>query len=66
LNADKNGTIVSQTSVRTTYEQIVKDIEADDSVSPEAKKAILSKVLNGRWFSEELDKHFGTPSLWPE
>jgi para-nitrobenzyl esterase len=66
LNADKNGAVVSQTSVRTTYEQIIKEIEADNSVSSEAKKTILSKVLNGRWFSEELDKHFGTPSLWPE
>jgi para-nitrobenzyl esterase len=44
----------------------VKEIEADNSISPEAKKTILSKVLNGRWFSEGLDKHFGTASLWPE
>ncbi|MDR2174856.1 MAG: carboxylesterase family protein [Synergistaceae bacterium] len=66
LNADKNGTIVRQTSARTTYEQILKEIETDDSVSPEAKKTILSKVLNGRWFSEGLDSHFGTPSLWPK
>jgi para-nitrobenzyl esterase len=66
LNADKKGVLVGQTSVRTTYEQILKEIEADNSISSEAKKAILSKVLNGRWFSEGLDRRFGTASLWPE
>ena len=66
LDADRHGVIVSQTYRRVTYDQILKDLEADESVSPEAKKAITSTVLNGRWFSEGLDKHFNHPSLWPE
>jgi para-nitrobenzyl esterase len=66
LDADRHGVIVSQTFSRVAYDQILKDLEVDESVSPEVKKAITSTVLNGRWFSEGLDKHFNNPSLWPE
>ncbi|MDR3231515.1 MAG: carboxylesterase family protein [Synergistaceae bacterium] len=64
LNADKSRTIITQSFRRTTYEELLHDLEADDSVSPDARKEIISKVLNGRWFSDGLDKHFGNTSLW--
>jgi para-nitrobenzyl esterase len=42
----------------------IKEIEKDTSISPEAKQKIISEVLNGRWFSGELDEYYGNKSLW--
>lgn len=45
---------------------VIEEIENDTSISSEAKKKIVSEVLNGRWFSAELDEYYGNKSLWVE
>lgn len=45
-------------------DEVIAEIEADDTIPADRKEYLLQNVLNGRWFSDELDEHFGTPSLW--
>ena len=40
------------------YDDVVALIEQDNTVTPEEKQQIITQVLNGRWFSEPLDKQF--------
>lgn len=49
--------------VSTTNEAIIEAIE-DDQLNDTNKKAIISTIMNGRWFSNDLDQHFNTPGLW--
>ena len=44
--------------------EIIDEIEADDSVPEDLKATVIATIMNGRWFSDDLDAHFGTPSLW--
>lgn len=41
-----------------TYDSVLEAIEADDTITPEQKQALLAEVLNGRWFSAGLDAKF--------
>ncbi len=50
---------IKMTYTRTNYSDILAEIEKDNSIPAQAKKEIIRKVLNGRWFSKGLDKHFG-------
>ncbi len=61
LDADKDKALIHQSYERVVYADILKEIEADQSVSPEVKSEIVHKVLNGRWWSSGLDQHFGNP-----
>lgn len=64
LDADKNKANISMSDERIKYEDVLKQMEADTTVSKEVKDQLIKEVLNGRWFSGELDKHFGNASLW--
>jgi len=64
LDADREKVIARQSGKRITYAEILKGIREDNSVSPEAKKNIVTTVLNGRWFSEGLDKKYKNKNLW--
>lgn len=55
---------VGMKDTSTTYAEIIRQMEKDSSVSPEVKQLVISNVMNGRWFSDALDSHFGNPSLW--
>jgi para-nitrobenzyl esterase len=52
--------------VSTDKLDVINEIEKDTSISSEAKKKIVSEVLNGRWFSAELDEFYGNKILWVE
>ncbi|MCW2254599.1 carboxylesterase type B [Providencia alcalifaciens] len=62
IDANKAKSIVYMSNKSYQYDDVITAIEKDNSVTPEEKKELLSQVLNGRWFSEPLDKHFGTAS----
>lgn len=66
LDADEEaGTSTAEMkNVYKTNEEIIAEIEADDTLDEEVKSSVISTVLNGRWFSDDLDEHFKTPSLW--
>jgi len=41
-------------------------MDQDNSVSDEIKAKMIKNVLDGRWFSRELDEHYGNKSLWSD
>ncbi len=47
-----------------SYEEVLKQMDADKTISEEAKAKIISEVLNGRWFSGPLDEYYGNKDLW--
>lgn len=59
LDADASKSVVEMKDVSTTYEDIIAKMDADQTVSNEIKAEIIKNVLNGRWFSDTLDKHYG-------
>jgi para-nitrobenzyl esterase len=64
LNADKEKAIITMSSERIKYEDVLKEMEADTSVSKEVKDNLIENVINGRWFSGGLDKYFGNLNPW--
>jgi para-nitrobenzyl esterase len=64
LNADKEKAIITMSFERIKYGDVLKEIEADTSVSKEVKDRLIENVLNGRWFSGKFDKYFGNLDLW--
>lgn len=49
---------------RVSYAGILAELENDKSISEEAKNKIITEVLNGRWFSSEIDKKYKNINLW--
>lgn len=66
MDADKDKANIYMSDATISYDDVLKQIEEDTTVSAESKKAIIETVLNGRWFSAGLDEHFGNKSLWVE
>ncbi len=53
-----DGVLVEMVNERISSAQVLQDIEEDLSITDEAKAYLLANVLNGRWFSSELDSYF--------
>ena len=51
-------------NVSTTYADIIKAMEEDDTLSEELKMRVIHTAISGRWFSEAQDEYFGVPSFW--
>jgi len=64
FDADKDKAIIKMSHERISYREVLKEIETDQTITPEAKDKIIKEVLNGRWFSGQLDQQFANPSLW--
>ncbi|MCF0259646.1 MAG: carboxylesterase/lipase family protein [Erysipelotrichaceae bacterium] len=64
LDAKDGKSVSEMKDVRKSNAEIIQDIEADKTVPEDEKKQIVQNIMNGRWFSADLDKHFSTPSLW--
>ena len=41
-----------------TYEDILKKMAADKSLTTKQKNYVIKHVLNGRWFSHDLDQRY--------
>ncbi|MCD8147351.1 MAG: carboxylesterase family protein [Clostridiales bacterium] len=61
---DTGEAIVEMQNVFKTNADIIAEIEADDTLDEEIKATIISTIMNGRWFSDDLDEYYNTPSLW--
>ena len=48
----------------TTYEEIMDEMDQDNSLAPEIKTGVIENVMNGRWFSDALDQRYKTRDLW--
>lgn len=56
LDADKENVIATVEKKSYTYEDVLREMEQDTSISSEEKQVLIKQVLNGRWFSERLDQ----------
>ena len=66
FDGDETNAVIAQKDVSTTYEDILKAMEADASVSREIKDKMVKHVLDGRWFSSALDEKYKNESLWAD
>lgn len=64
FDADSSKALLSCRNETLTYESILEKIDADISLSEELKSLVLANILNGRWFSEQLDEYYHHESLW--
>ena len=55
---------VSMANRRISYDDVLAQMDADTTITPEQKQAIISQSMNGRWFSAKLDAHYNNASLW--
>lgn len=63
FDAKDNHGIMDIKNTYTDNQTIIESIEKDP-LDETIKKTIIQTILNGRWFSDDLDEHFNTPSLW--
>lgn len=58
FDADGKQAKVYRRSNDTSYEGILKELEADNSLNADSKNYIIKNILNGRWFSGGLDAKY--------
>ncbi|WP_143452687.1 carboxylesterase family protein [Konateibacter massiliensis] len=66
LDADKEKAKIEMQDRTISYDDVISQMEQNNTISEEAKTTIIQQVLNGRWFSGKLDEHFDNVSLWAE
>lgn len=64
LDADKETATAEMGKKTFDYGQVLDAMKEDTSITEAQKKDLLSKVMNGRWFSYELDKTYGNLSAF--
>ena len=64
LDANRQHARISSINSRVSYAGILAEMANDKSINEQSKNYIIHNVLNGRWFSDELDAQYGNPSLW--
>ena len=65
-DANRQHARISSINSRVSYAGILAEMANDKSINEQSKNYIIHNVLNGRWFSDELDAQYGNPSLWPK
>lgn len=61
----KDGQAVVESSDKyKTNTDIINEMIADTSVSENVKSVIISQILNGRWFSGDIDTYFNNNNGW--
>lgn len=67
FDADEATGTASVVLARDTYrspEELLAAMDADDTLAPETKRGVIAHVLNGRWFSDAIDRHYENANLW--
>ncbi len=64
VNANDESAWAEMSMEHTSYEAILKLMDADETLPAEQKTQMIQKVLNGRWFSAALDEHYNNENLW--
>ena len=64
LDANADSAEITMSDERSQYDDILKAMDADTSISPDAKTHLIETVLNGRWFSHGLDVYYGNTNPW--
>ncbi|MFM2483329.1 carboxylesterase family protein [Celerinatantimonas sp. YJH-8] len=65
LDANQRQAISYMSMKNYDMAMLIEQIKNDHRLPEETKMQLLHQVLNGRWFSDELDQAFQSPSLWP-
>lgn len=65
-DANRQHARISSINSRVSYAGILAEMANDKSINEQSKNYIIHNVLNGRWFSDELDAQYGNSSLWPK
>lgn len=60
LDAKDDRAVCEVENVYKEPSQIIEELKTDTSISDEAKTTVVTRVMNGRWFSTLLDQTFGT------
>lgn len=60
LDAANSKAVVEVKDVFKTPDQVIEEMNADTTVSEDARKRVETEVMNGRWFSTKLDETTGT------
>lgn len=63
-DANRQHARISSINSRVSYAGILAEMANDKSINEQSKNYIIHNVLNGRWFSDELDAQYGNSSLW--
>lgn len=58
LDADNEKPILTMSSDCVVEEEVFQQIEADQTLSPDRKAYLMEHVLNGRFFSQNLDRYW--------
>lgn len=66
MDASKEQAVFEMVKKSFTYEDVLKQIQEDQTIGQEQKEALLSQVLNGRWFSYGLDQAYGNLSTFDQ
>ena len=64
LDADASAAYPEVKDTSTTDSAILAAMDADTTLSPTLKSAVIQNVLNGRWFSGPVDEYYQNGSLW--
>ena len=64
LDADASTAYPEVRDVSVSEAALLAQMDADDTLPADLKTAVIQNVLNGRWFSEPIDRHYGNASLW--
>jgi para-nitrobenzyl esterase len=52
--------------VYKTNADIIAEMDADTTLPNDVKEGVIQNILNGRWFSADLDAHYGNADLWAD
>ncbi|HAV1831864.1 TPA: carboxylesterase family protein [Enterobacter hormaechei subsp. steigerwaltii] len=57
MDANKQKALIYMSNKSYTSADILREMEKDPTLTPAEKRDVMTKVLNGRWFSAPLDAH---------
>lgn len=66
FDANHDQAIITADHSSFDRETFYAEVDADTTISEESKHYIIHNVLNARWFSSPLEKHYGVASSWPQ
>lgn len=64
LDADASTAYPAVKDVSVSDAALLAAMDADTTLPADLKTAVIRNVLNGRWFSDPIDQHYGNGSLW--
>lgn len=64
LDAKDGKVVCTNESTFKSTQQIIKEMMEDTTIHENDKKYIIKNIINGRWFSDDVDQYFHNDCLW--